>query len=321
MGKLKSILLSTVMALGATPLMAQEEQFITIGTGGQTGVYYVVGQSICRLVNRDTATTGLRCTAPATGGSIDNINQIRSGGMTMGVAQSDWQFHAYNGSSDYEGDAFTDLRAVFAVHPEPFTVVARADSGVETFTDLAGKRVNVGNPGSGSRGTFEVVLEAMGMSMDDFALSSELRPAEQSAALGDNQVDAISYTVGHPNGSIQEATSTVDATLVDVSGEAIDKLIADNPFYSKVVIPGGMYAGNDDDTETFGVKATFVTSAAIPDETVYQVVKAVFDNFDRFKGLHPAFASLTPEEMIADGNSAPLHPGAERYYREQGWIQ
>ncbi|KIX18828.1 TAXI family TRAP transporter solute-binding subunit [Paracoccus sp. 228] len=321
MGKLKPILLSTAMALGATPLMAQEEQFITIGTGGQTGVYYVVGQSICRLVNRDTATTGLRCTAPATGGSIDNINQIRSGGMTMGVAQSDWQFHAYNGSLDYEGDAFTDLRAVFAVHPEPFTVVARADSGVETFTDLAGKRVNVGNPGSGSRGTFEVVLEAMGMSMDDFALSSELRPAEQSAALGDNQVDAISYTVGHPNGSIQEATSTVDATLVDVSGEAIDKLIADNPFYSKVVIPGGMYAGNDDDTETFGVKATFVTSAAIPDETVYQVVKAVFDNFDRFKGLHPAFASLTPEEMIADGNSAPLHPGAERYYREQGWIQ
>ncbi|MCG6111229.1 MAG: TAXI family TRAP transporter solute-binding subunit [Paracoccus sp.] len=301
--------------------MAQQEQFITIGTGGQTGVYYVVGQSICRLVNRDTATTGLRCTAPATGGSIDNINQIKSGGMTMGVAQSDWQFHAYNGSSDYEGDAFEDLRAVFAVHPEPFTVVARADSGVETFTDLAGKRVNVGNPGSGSRGTFEVVLDAMGMSMSDFALSSELRPAEQSAALGDNQVDAISYTVGHPNGSIQEATSTVDARLVDVSGPEIDALVEANPFYSKVTIPGGMYAGNDEDTETFGVKATFVTSAAIPEETVYQVVKAVFDNFDRFKGLHPAFATLTPEEMIADGNSAPLHPGAERYYREQGWVE
>ncbi|TJZ82849.1 TAXI family TRAP transporter solute-binding subunit [Paracoccus hibiscisoli] len=321
MSHLKPVLLSTAFALCATPLMAQQEQFITIGTGGQTGVYYVVGQSICRLVNRDTATTGLRCTAPATGGSIDNINQIKSGGMTMGVAQSDWQFHAYNGSSDYEGDAFEDLRAVFAVHPEPFTVVARADSGVETFTDLSGKRVNVGNPGSGSRGTFEVVLEAMGMSMSDFALSSELRPAEQSAALGDNQVDAISYTVGHPNGSIQEATSTVDARLVDVSGPEIDALVEANPFYSKVTIPGGMYAGNDEDTETFGVKATFVTSAAIPEETVYQVVKAVFDNFDRFKGLHPAFATLTPEEMIADGNSAPLHPGAERYYREQGWIE
>lgn len=321
MKTLRTALLGTAFALGATPLMAQQEQFITIGTGGQTGVYYVVGQSICRLVNRETAETGLRCTAPATGGSIDNINQIRSGGMTMGVAQSDWQFHAYNGSSDYEGDAFENLRAVFAVHPEPFTVVARADSGVETFRDLAGKRVNVGNPGSGSRGTFEVVLEAMGMSMSDFALSSELRPAEQSAALGDNQVDAISYTVGHPNGSIQEATSTVAATLVDVSGPEIDALVSENPFYSKVTIPGGMYGGNDADTNTFGVKATMVTSADIPEETVYQVVKAVFDNFDRFKGLHPAFANLTPEEMIADGNSAPLHPGAERYYREQGWVE
>ncbi|WP_265502269.1 TAXI family TRAP transporter solute-binding subunit [Paracoccus beibuensis] len=321
MSKLKPILLCTAFALSAQPVLAQEEQFITIGTGGQTGVYYVVGQSICRLVNRDSAETGLRCTAPATGGSIANINAIKSGDMTMGVAQSDWQYHAYNGSSDYEGDAFEDLRAVFAVHPEPFTVLARADAGIENFEDLAGKRVNVGNPGSGSRGTFEIVLDAMGMSMDDFTLASELRPAEQSAALGDNQVDAISYTVGHPNGSIQEATSTVDSNLVTVAGEAIDKLVADNPYYSKVTIPGGMYAGNDEDTETFGVKATFVTSAEVPEETVYQVVKAVFDNFDRFKGLHPAFESLEPQDMIAEGNSAPLHPGAERYYREQGWIE
>ncbi|WP_410219418.1 TAXI family TRAP transporter solute-binding subunit [Paracoccus sp. (in: a-proteobacteria)] len=321
MSKLKPILMGSVFALAASPVLAQQEQFITIGTGGQTGVYYVVGQSICRLVNRETAETGLRCTAPATGGSIDNINQIKSGGMTMGVAQSDWQYHAYNGSSDYEGDAFEDLRAVFAVHPEPFTVVARADSDVTNFEDLKGKRVNVGNPGSGSRGTFEVVLEAMGMSMSDFALTSELRPAEQSAALGDNQVDAITYTVGHPNGSIQEATSTVEARLVTVAGESIDQLVEEHPYYSKVTIPGGMYANNDEDTETFGVKATFVTSAAVPEETVYQVVKAVFDNFDRFKGLHPAFATLEPEEMISDGNSAPLHPGAERYYREQGWIE
>jgi TRAP transporter TAXI family solute receptor len=240
--------------------------------------------------------------------------------MDMGVAQSDWQFHAYNGSSDYEGDKFDKLRAVFSVHPEPFTVVARADSGIETFDDLFGKRVNVGNPGSGQRATMEVVLDAMGKSMDDFALASELKPAEQSAALGDNKVDAIIYTVGHPNGSIQEATSTVDSVLVDVNNEAIQKLIADHPYYAAATIPGGMYAGSDEDTETFGVRATFVTSADVPDDVVYEVVKAVFDNFDRFKGLHPAFANLTPEEMITQGNSAPLHPGAEKYYREQGWL-
>ncbi|MGP9803921.1 TAXI family TRAP transporter solute-binding subunit [Paracoccus sp. NSM] len=321
MSLMKSALLGSALVLASGPVLAQQEQFITIGTGGQTGVYYVVGQSICRLVNRETADHGLRCTAPSTGGSIANINAIKAGDMTMGVAQSDWQFHAYNGSSDYEGDAFPELRAVFGVHPEPFTVVARADSGVTTFEELAGKRVNVGNPGSGSRGTFEIVLDAKGMSMSDFALASELRPAEQSAALGDNQVDAISYTVGHPNGSIQEATSTVDARLVTVAGEAIDRLVEENPFYAKVTIPGGMYAGNDEDTETFGVLATFVTSADVPEETVYQVVRAVFENFDRFKQLHPAFESLEPETMISEGLSAPLHDGAARYYRERGWIE
>lgn len=320
MSLMKSALLGSALVLASGPVLAQQEQFITIGTGGQTGVYYVVGQSICRLVNRETSEHGLRCTAPSTGGSIANINAIKAGDMTMGVAQSDWQFHAYNGSSDYEGDAFPELRAVFGVHPEPFTVVARADSGVTTFEELAGKRVNVGNPGSGSRGTFEIVLDAKGMSMSDFALASELRPAEQSAALGDNQVDAISYTVGHPNGSIQEATSTVDARLVTVAGEAIDRLVEENPFYAKVTIPGGMYAGNDEDTETFGVLATFVTSADVPEETVYQVVRAVFENFDRFKQLHPAFETLEPETMISEGLSAPLHDGAARYYRERGWI-
>ncbi|RMC33695.1 TAXI family TRAP transporter solute-binding subunit [Paracoccus alkanivorans] len=323
MSKFKPILLTTAFALGASAAAAQEERFITIGTGGQTGVYYVVGQSICKLVNRETAETGIKCTAPSTGGSIANINAIQAGDMTMGVAQSDWQFHAYNGDvPEFEGDKkFDSLRSVFSVHPEPFTVVARADAGIETFEDLKGKRVNVGNPGSGQRGTMEVVLDALGWTMGDFALASELKPAEQSAALGDNNVDAIIYTVGHPNGSIQEATSTVDARLIPVTGEAIEKLISDNPYYAKATIPGGMYAGNDEDVETFGVKATFVTSADVPDDMVYAVVKAVFDNFDRFKKLHPAFANLEPEAMITEGNSAPLHPGAEKYYKEQGWIE
>ncbi|MEO9825618.1 MAG: TAXI family TRAP transporter solute-binding subunit [Paracoccaceae bacterium] len=314
----------TAALLSAGLLAAQtavaQEKFITIGTGGQTGVYFVVGQSICRLVNRGTADHNLKCTAPSTGGSIANINAIKAGDMDMGVAQSDWQFHAFNGSSQFEGDKFDNLRAVFSVHGEPFTVVARADSEIGSFDDLFGKRVNVGNPGSGQRATMDVVLGAMGKSSDDFALASELKPAEQSAALGDNKVDAIIYTVGHPNGSIQEATSTVDAKLVSVTGDAIDKLVGDNPYYAKATIPGGLYKGNDEDTQTFGVKATFVTSADVDDDVVYTVVQAVFENFDRFKGLHPAFATLKEEEMIADGLSAPLHPGAEKYYRERGWI-
>lgn len=320
MKMLKAASLTAAIALSAQAAGAQEK-FITIGTGGQTGVYYVVGQSICRLVNRGTADHNLRCTAPSTGGSIANINAIKAGDMDMGVAQSDWQFHAYNGTSQFEGDKFDKLRAVFSVHGEPFTVLARADAGVAAFADLKGKRVNVGNPGSGQRATMDVVLNALGWSTDDFALASELQPSEQAAALGDNKVDAIVYTVGHPNGSIQEATSTVESRLVNLTGPEIDKLIADNPYYAAATIPGGMYAGNDADTRTFGVKATFVTSADVDEDVVYTVVKAVFDNFDRFKGLHPAFANLKEAEMIADGLSAPLHPGAEKYYRERGWIQ
>ena len=315
----KSLAVAASLMLAA-PMAQAEERFITIGTGGQTGVYFVVGQSICRLVNRGTAEHNLKCTAPSTGGSIANINAIMAGDMDMGVAQSDWQFHAYNGTSEFEGNAFEGERAVFSVHGEPFTVIARADSGIETFEDLKRKRVNIGNPGSGQRATMEVVMNALGWTLDDFALASELKPAEQSAALGDNKVDAIIYTVGHPNGSIQDATTTVDARIIPVTGPEIDALIADNPYYAAATIPGGMYTGTDEDTQTFGVKATFVTSADVPDDVVYEVVKAVFDNFDRFKGLHPAFADLTEEEMISAGLSAPLHPGAEKYYKERGWI-
>lgn len=315
----KTTTAAAALSLTAVHATAQE-RFITIGTGGQTGVYFVVGQSICRLINRGTAEHNLKCTAPSTGGSIANINAIAAGDMDMGVSQSDWQFHAFNGSSEFEGKGVPKLRSVFSVHGEPFTVVARADAGIKTFADLKGKRVNVGVPGSGQLATMQVVLDAVGWTMDDFALASELKPAEQAAALGDNKVDAIIYTAGHPNGSIQEAVSTVEANLVPVEGPEIDKLVSENPYYAYSTVPGGMYAGTPDDTKTFGVKATFVTSADVPDDVVYEVVKAVFDNFDRFKGLHPAFATLKEEEMIKDGNSAPLHPGAEKYFKERGWM-
>lgn len=313
-------MLALAGAVVAGTAATAQEKFITIGTGGQTGVYFVVGQSICRLVNRGSADHGLKCTAPSTGGSIANINAIKAGDMDMGVAQSDWQYHAYNGTSKFEGDQFEKLRAVFSVHGEPFNVIARKDSGIKSFDDLKGKRVNIGNPGSGQRATMDVVMDAKGWTLDDFALASELKPAEQAAALGDNKVDAIIYTVGHPNGSIQEAVSTIDAELVPVAGPEIDKLISENPYYAAATIPGGMYKGTDETVETFGVKATFVTSADVDEDTIYQVVKAVFENFDRFKRLHPAFENLTEEEMISGGLSAPLHAGAEKYYKERGWM-
>ncbi len=310
-----------LMAGAAGPAGAAEQRFVSIGTGGVTGVYYPTGGAICRLVNKNRKEHGVRCSVESTGGSVYNINTIRQGELDFGVAQSDWQHHAYNGTSKFEDQgAYGDLRAVFSVHPEPFTVVARADSGIESFADLKGKRVNIGNPGSGQRGTMEVVMNALGWDKGDFSLASELKSAEQSQALCDNKIDAMVFTVGHPSGSIKEATTSCDSVLVPVTGPEIDTLVNDNAYYRHATIPGGMYNGTDGDTETFGVGATFVSSTDVPEDVVYVVVKSVFDNFDQFKKLHPAFANLKPEEMIKDGLSAPLHDGAAKYYKEMGWM-
>jgi len=246
-------------SLFAGQASAQENRFITIGTGGVTGVYYPTGGAICRLVNKDRKEHGIRCSVESTGGSSYNINTIRSGELDLGVAQSDIQYYALHGEKAFkEVGPFEDLRAVFSIHPEPFTVVARADAGIKTFDDLKGKRVNIGNPGSGQRDTMDIVMNAKGWTLDDFALASELKPAEQSQALCDNKIDAMIYTVGHPSGSIQEATTACDSVLVEVAGPEIEKLVADNPYYRVATIPGGMYRGNPDDVQTFGVGATFV---------------------------------------------------------------
>jgi len=314
-----AFLFAFVLFMEAPPAQAAEQTFVTIGTGGVTGVYYPTGGAICRLVNKSRKVHGIRCTVESTGGSVYNLNTIAAGELDMGVAQSDWQYHAYNGTSKFKSQGPNkDLRAVFSVHPEPFTVVARKDSGIKNFQDLKGKRVNIGNPGSGQRGTMEVVMGALGWTKDDFKLASELKSAEQSSALCDNKIDAIVFTVGHPSGSIKEATTSCDSVLVNVTGPEIDKLVKDNDYYRTATVPGGMYRGNPEDTKTFGVGATFVSSAKVPEYVIYNVVKAVFENFDEFKKLHPAFKVLVKEEMIKDGLSAPLHDGAVKYYKEAG---
>ncbi len=314
------LLFGFALFMGAAPTTAKAEtQFVTIGIGGITGVYYATGGSICRLVNKTRKETGIRCSVESTGGSVYNLNTIAAGELDMGVAQSDWQYHAYNGTKKFEKQGPNkDLRAVFSVHAEPFTVVARADSGIKKFKDLKGKRVNIGNPGSGQRGTMEVVMEALGWTKADFKLASELKSAEQGKALCDNKIDAIVFTVGHPSGSIKEATTSCDSIIVPVTGKAIDKLVKENDYYRTATIPGGMYRGTAKDTKTFGVGATFVSSAKVPEKVIYNVVKAVFENFEDFKKLHPAFKVLKKKEMIKDGLSAPLHKGAVKYYKEAG---
>ncbi len=293
---------------------------LTIGTGGKMGVYYIVGQSICKLVNRDFEGE-IDCRAPATAGSIANLKALRAGELNLAVTQSDWQYHAYHGSDagKLPGGPYKNLRALFSIHAEPFTVVARSDSGIRKFQDLKGKRVNVGHPGSGPRGTMEVVIKALGWQMSDFAVTSELRPHELSAALCDDKVDAVVFTIGHPSRAVKEVLARCPARMVPVEGAQIEALTSRHDYYAKSIIGGSLYQGVSDDVPTFGVGATVVASTDTDSETVYKVVRSLFENFNHFRKLHPAFAKLKEEDMITRMLSAPLHAGALRYYKERGW--
>jgi TRAP transporter TAXI family solute receptor len=311
-----------IAAALVAPESVAQQKFLTIGTGGVTGVYYAAGGAICRLVNKDRAKHGIRCSVESTGGSVFNVNTIKAGELDLGVAQSDVQYNAVKGLGQFkDAGPFGDLRAVMSLHPEPFTVLARKELNAKNFTDMKGKKFNVGNPGSGTRASLEELIAAMGWKLSDFALASELKADEHGPALCDGKIDGFFYGVGHPSANIQDPTTTCGAKLVPITGPAVDKLVADKPYYAKATIPGGLYPGNPNDTHTYGVLATLVTSSKVPADTVYVMVKAVFDNFEEFKKLHPALANLKPEDMVKNGLSAPLHEGAARYYKEKGWIK
>tara|TARA_B100000700_G_scaffold5610_1_gene6125 strand:+ start:5588 stop:6592 length:1005 start_codon:yes stop_codon:yes gene_type:complete len=309
--------------------IAKSAEFFTIGTGGPTGVYFQTGNAICKMLHKSAISAdhgrkkgtakAYRCTAPSTGGSNYNIGQIKEGEFQFGVAQSDWQFHAVNGSSKWEGKQFSDLRAVFSVHNEPFQIWARKKARVKDFNGLKGKVVNIGNPGSGQRGTMEELMKAMGVDNSFFKSTTELTSSEQVKALCDGKIDAFGYSVGFPNGAMEQAaTCAAKAMPINLTGGPVQGLIDGADYYAEAVIPKGTYTGQKKDATTFGVKATVVTSASVSEELVYLVTKAVMENFDSFKAQHPAFGFLEKKNMIKDGLSAPLHPGAVKYYKEAG---
>ena len=250
-----------------------------------------------------------------------NVNTIKAGELDMGAAQSDVQYNAYKGLGAFKDGAHTDLRAVFSLHPEPFTVLVRKEANIRSFADFKGKKFNVGNPGSGTRTSMEELLGAMGWKLGDFSLASELKADEHGAALCDGKIDGFFYGVGHPSANIQDPTTSCGAKLVPLTGAAVEKLVKEKSYYAYATIPGGLYPNNPADTKTYGVLATLVSSSKVPADTVYAVVKAVFDNFEEFKKLHPALGILKHESMIVDGLSAPLHEGAAKYYKEKGWLK
>lgn len=320
---LSSLFVAAALAasMGASPARAQGEKIVTIATGSERGAYYPAGGAICRLINRGRKEHGIRCYAESTVGSIYNIHALRDGENDFAVVQSDWQYNAYTGKGVFaDGPPFKDLRSIMSLHSEMFTLAAAKNSGIKSFSDLKGKRVNVGDRGSGMRAIMQELMEQKGWTKSSFKVASEMKPADAAKALCSGNLDAMLFTAGHPNGLIQEVTSDCGAMLVPVEGPEVDALLKDSPYYARTAIPGGMYQNNPQNTPTFGVKATLVTTANEDEEAVYQLTKAVFDNFDSFKTLHFVFATLDKERMVYSGLTAPLHPGAIRYYREAGLL-
>ncbi len=297
--------------------------FVTIGTGAVTGVYYPAGGAISRMVNKKSDEYSIKATVESTAGSVYNVNAVLAGDLDFGVVQSDRQYQAYNGLAEWEkSGSRTELRSIFSIHPEAVTLVASEKSGIRSVTELRGKRVNLGNPGSGPLQNSRDALSAFGLTEKDI-IAEYIKAVEAPGLLKDERIDAFFYTVGHPSGNIKEATSgRVAVSLIPIAGAGIDSLIGKYPYYALATIPIALYpnAKNTNEIRSFGVKGTFVASSKAPDNIVYAITKEVFENLAEFKKLHPAFSVLTRENML-EGLSAPLHPGAVKYYKEADLIK
>lgn len=298
------------------------EPITTIGTGGINGVYYSTGGAIAKMFNLKRQEFGGWMANQATKGSVENIEAVYVGEVDFGISQGNFLFDAANDEGLYAGQSKKDLRAVLGLYIEDLTIVAAIDAGINTTADLKGKRVNIGVSGSSTALTARAVLPELGIEAGDLTLLN-YPTYEASERLQSNDIDAYFYTVGHPNLSVMEATKgerkihiiPLDRTVIDEVAARRAYLVADkiNPEYydeleDKRLIP------------TIGVKAILFTRAAMDEEIVYRVVKQVMDNLDLFRQQHPALADLNRME-ISQGLIVPLHPGAERYFRDVGLVQ
>jgi TRAP transporter TAXI family solute receptor len=315
--KMKKIVTATLVGMLSIPVFGAE--FITIGTGGVTGTYYPTGGAICRQVNKMKKETKIRCSVESTGGSVYNINTIKNGELDFGIAQSDTVYQAAQGTGKFEGKQVKKLKSVMAIYPELLALVSRKDANIKSIMDVKGKRINLGNPGSGNEATALTLFDANNIKKSDLKFAGALKAAEMPDALRDNKIDAYFYMIGHPNANIKDATNSVDTRIVPLEGKSVDNLIAKYPYFAKAKIVKGLYKGVDADVNTFGVKAVLVTSTDVSDKAVYTVVKAILENFDSFKKLHPAYNNITKESLL-DGLSAPMHEGAKKYFKEAGLL-
>lgn len=314
-----------MLASAAPQAVAQSERTLfNIGTGGLTGIFYATAGQICNLVNKSREKQGhaLRCTVESTGGSVANLRQLRSGDLDLAFASSDIVYQAYNGV-DFFADAGKDedLRYIMTFADSKMHVVTRVDTGIEKIADLVGKKVNTGNPGSGTEANTYMLLKYFGIDPEkDFELNSKLTSREQSTALCDGKIDAFFFPSGVPIASIEEAANTCDVRLLSLEGPEFDRLLEENTQIGRTIIPAGVYRGHNEDVVTFATAGTLMTTSRLPDEVAYNLVKAVMDGFEDIKQSAPVFNLLDRKTSVGFGRHTPYHPGAERYFKEVGLL-
>lgn len=317
-----SVLLASFLILW-TPLLYAKKEFVTIGTGGVTGIYYPTGGAIAKLVNEKKDIYNVRASVESTGGSVFNVNALLSGDIEFGVVQSDTQYRALNGLKEWkEKGPQKTLRSVFSIHSEAVTLVASEKSKIKRLKDIKGKVINIGNHGSGQRNNVLDILSVTKLDWQKDFKAESLKAAEAPKMLQDGRIDAFFYTVGHPSGAITEATSGREKVRF-IPIKKVKSLLKKYPYYAKTKIPKNIYPmaiNGKKDIPTIGVKATLLTSSKVSDNVVYAITKQVFENLEKFKQLHPAFAHLNKRDMLK-GLSAPLHSGAVKYYKESKLIK
>jgi TRAP transporter TAXI family solute receptor len=294
-----------------------DDKLIVIGSGNISGVYYPTSGAICRLFNSLKLPSGARCAVESTDGSVYNIEALRKGDIEFAMVQSDVQRHAYEATGAFQNmQRFENLRFVFSLHNEAITIVAKKGSGIEDLDDLNGKTVNIGSQGSSMRKIFENIMRIKGWTLQSFKGVTEYAPDQQATMLCKGEIDAMILVSGHPNGAMQDASSRCEVQIIELVGTEIEKFVQDNPEFSFSIIPGGMYLGIAKNMRSIGTRATLLTTNEISEEAVYNLTKAVFSQLDKFKKMYPVLASLDPKQMVTEGQTASMHPGARRYFVE-----
>lgn len=312
MGLLIGLLCLGIVIGGCTP----KQVLLTLGTGGTAGVYYPLGGAMAAIWNEKVK--NVNTTAISTGASAANVRAIQKGEQQLTLAQNDVSYYALNGIEMFKADGkLTKLKGIAGLYPEVIQVVSTKAANINSIADLAGKRVAVGAPGSGTEANARQILEAWGLSYSDLAKADYLSFAEAASNLKDGHIDAAFITAGIPTAAVQEIASTHALVIVPVSGDKSTALKAKYPFYTTVTIPAGTYAGQDAAVETVAVLAMLAVSADLEDTLVYNLTKALFENLDRLGAAHARGKDVKLADALK-GMPLPVHPGAQKYYTEKG---